>query len=346
MNKILPYTLFLILFLLSINSFAQESACAFKLEEAEALYETGILDSIPSMLRLCIDDGFDNEELARAYKLLILTYLFEDNEEMAELTMNKFLRKFPKYELKVTDPVEFTYLYKSYQTIPVYSIGVIGGVNYTYVRIIEPYPISIVENEDYSGEYSVSGTNIQFGLQFKRYLTEEIEINLDAMYCKKSFKYEIEQLYSKTEYTENLSLLSFPLTGTYDFNFSVLTPYLRAGINVDYMFGAKADFLKMNTGKFPGEDLKETDIDILNDRNEINISAVVGGGLKYNIKKGYVMLDLRYQFGFMNNVNDDNRYINDLKWGSFGYVDDDFALNNFFVSVGYVYPFYQTKLNK
>ncbi len=338
MNQILRYTSILILFLLSIPSLAQESSCAFKLEEAEAMYETGILDSIPSILRSCINnDGFDNEELARAYKLLILTYQFEDYQEMAELTMLKFLKDFPGYEIKSTDPVEFTYLYKSYQTIPIYSIGLIVGGNYSFVRIIEPY--SIGDTENYSGEYS-SGIKFQGGIQIKRYINENIEINLDAIYTLKEFYYEITQNNILTTYDEFQSILSFPITGTYDFKLGTWSPYLRAGFNLDYMIKATAYF------NFNNREDEEKDVDILGERNKLNFSAVIGGGMKYNLKRGYFMLDLRYNIGFMNNVNPDTRYIQDYKWSRFGYIDDDFALNNLFISGGFVYPFYRTKQNK
>ena len=343
MNQILRYTSILILFLLSIPSLAQESSCAFKLEEAEAMYETGILDSIPSILRSCINnDGFDNEELARAYKLLILTYQFEDYQEMAELTMLKFLKDFPGYEIKSTDPVEFTYLYKSYQTIPIYSIGLIVGGNYSFVRIIEPY--SIGDTENYSGEYS-SGIKFQGGIQIKRYINENIEINLDAIYTLKEFYYEITQNNLLTQCDEFQSMFSFPLTGTYDFKLGVWSPYVRVGVNVDYLTKTTAYFKLIDSQTNTILD-EEKDIDIINERNRYNISAVLGGGVKYNLKRGYFMLDLRYHLGFMNNANPDTRYSQDYKWARFGYVDDDFALNNLFISVGYVYPFYRTKQNK
>ena len=340
MNQFLRYTLILILFFVSASSFAQESECAFKLQEAEDSYETGDLDSIPSLLRDCVNnDGFDDEELASAYRLLIKTYLFDDYQEMAELTMLKFLKKFPEYEIKPTDPVEFTYLYKSYQTVPLYSIGFIFGGNYSFIRIIEPYTVGDTEN--YSGKYS-SALSLQFGLQIKRYINENIEINLDGIYTLKGFHYEIIQSSSTTEYDEKQTILSFPVSGTYDFKLGTWSPYLRAGINVDYMIAATADFTrKINNAVV----VKESDIDILADRSALNISALIGGGIKYNTKKGYVMLDLRYHLGLMNIVNGDNRYIYETK-GSAYYSDDDFALNNLLISIGYVHSFYQTKQNK
>lgn len=345
MNQFLRYTSILILFFASVSSFAQESECAFKLQEAEDYYETGVLDSIPSMLRDCVkNDGFDDEELARAYKLLIKTYLFEDFQEMAELTMLKFLKKFPEYEIRPTDPVEFTYLYKSYQTVPVYSIGFIAGVNYSFVRILEPYTLD--NAGDYEGGYSSSGVTYQFGMQIKRYINENIDINLDVIYTSKIYNNTLDQIDSKITYDETQSMLSFPLSGTYDFLLGKFSPYARLGINLDYMLSASAS-LKRSIESITGvDDVTGSAIDIFGNRKPYNISAIIGGGIKYNVKKGYLMLDLRYHMGFTNNVNGENRYAIQELWSDYNYIDDDFSLNNLFISVGYVHSFYKTKNNK
>ena len=338
MNQTKLFILLSIFILFSTFSKAQQSNCALKLDEAENLYEMGDLDSIPAMLRSCIKDGFEDAELSRAYKLLIRTYLFEDYQEMAELTMMKFLKKFPEYEIKANDPVEFTYLYNSYQTIPLYSIGFIGGINYSFARIITPYSIY---PEKYSPEYSVSeALSYQVGAQLKRYINENIELNLDVILTIKGFHYELKQYDFLTEYDEKQTILSFPVSGVYDFKLGTLSPFVRLGANIDYMLSAKADFhIKSSLGKD-----KEIGYNISDDRNPLNISVLIGGGVKYNIKSGYFMLDLRYHMGFMNNTNGDNRH-NNLK-EKFGYIDDDFALSNFFISVGYVRSFYRTKQNK
>ena len=292
------------------------------------------------MLRACVIEGFDDDELVRAYKLLILTYLFEDYQEMAEFTMLKFLKKFPEYELKAIDQVEFKYLYNSYQTVPVYSIGVIAGVNYSFVRIIQPYSTS--SESEYSGEYSVSGVGYQFGFQFKRYINEKIDINLDLIYVNKQYDYSISQYgYNLIEYKETQSILSFPLSGTYDFKYKIFYPYLRIGASLDYMIGASIAPNRSFIDVIDKEPI--TGSDILKNRNELNISALIGAGVKYKIKNGYVMLDLRYNFGLTNNVNGENRYKNGEETFGYQYVDDDFSINNFYMSLGYVYSFYKTK---
>lgn len=340
MNRIKRHIV-LVLILLTGGLYAQQSDCAIKLDEAENLYEMGELDSIPSLLRECVREGFDNEELSRAYKLLIRTYLFEDFQEMAELTMLKFLKKFPEYEIKANDPVEFKYLYNSYKTIPVFSIGVIGGINYSFVRIIEPYSLS--NTEDYSGEYSVSTMGYHVGLQLKKYITDEIEINVDGIYSSSKFDYSLNQLESNIEYSETQVNLSFPISGTYDFKLMNFRPFVRLGVSIDYMISSNASLNRsfVNNSSDP---LTGPDIDMLENRNTLNFSLLAGGGIKYDLKKnGYLMFDLRYYFGLTNNVNADNRYSNDELIWYYNYIDDNFSVNRLLISVGFVYPIYKTK---
>ncbi|OFY08294.1 MAG: hypothetical protein A2W99_03735 [Bacteroidetes bacterium GWF2_33_16] len=325
------------------NSQAQEN-CAFKLEEAQNQYDLGVLDSIPSMLNPCVNKGFSGDELARAYKLLILTYLFEDNQEMAKNTMNKFLKKFPEYEIKANDPVEFTYLFKSFQTVPLYSIGILVGGNYSYIRLMEPY--GVYNTENYNGEYSVMGLGFQGGLQIKRYINEKFEINLDILY--KAYKYEYSNTlynFSTVIFQENQTGIDIPLTGTYDFAFSFLglSPYLRAGASLGYMMSSSAK-LKLDNAVFTGlEDNSSPDIDITKNRNTYNLSGIVGGGLKFKIKNGgYIMADFRYYLGILNSVNSNERYSDYNNTFKYWYIDNDFTMNNFSFSIGYVWSFYKT----
>lgn len=345
MNQLKIYIISVLLTILSLYASAQDSNCAIKLDEAENLYEMGKLDSIPSMLRACINQGFSNEELSRAYKLLIRTYLFEDYQEMAELTMLKFLKRFPEYEIKANDPIEFTYLYKSYKTIPIFSVGVLFGLNYSFVRVIEPYSLS--SGEEYQGEYSVSAMGFHVGIQLKRYITDEIEINVDGLYSNNRFDYQVTQLDSKLDYSETQSHFSFPISGTYDFKFKKVRPFVRAGFSIDYMQTASASIERSFIGDNAADALTGPDIDIIDDRNHLNFSLLAGAGIKYDLKKnGYLMFDVRYYFGLTNNVNGNNRYVNDQKVWYYNYVDDDFSLNKIAFSFGYVFPFYKTKNTK
>ena len=102
---------------------SQESDCLKTLKDAKDHYEQGLIDEIPNMLAGCMESGFTRAQKIEAYKLIILAYLFDDDQYEAEKTMDEFLRKFPEYEVMPSDPVEFVYLLESYKTASVYSIN-------------------------------------------------------------------------------------------------------------------------------------------------------------------------------------------------------------------------------
>ena len=120
--------------------YAQDD-CATKIQEAQKYYDQGMIDEIPKMLAPCMADGFTRTQKIEAYKLIILSYLFDDNQFEAEKTMLEFLKKYPEYEIMPNDPVEFVYLFESYRTTSVFSFGITAGFNFTDPRIIEPFHV-------------------------------------------------------------------------------------------------------------------------------------------------------------------------------------------------------------
>ena len=118
--------------------YSQED-CSTKIQEAQRYYDQGMIDEIPSMLAPCMADGFNRTQKIEAYKLIIMSYLFDENQFEAEKTMLEFLKKYPEYEIMPNDPVEFVYLFESYRTASVFSFGLSGGLNFTDPRIIEPF---------------------------------------------------------------------------------------------------------------------------------------------------------------------------------------------------------------
>ena len=53
--------------------------CGTKIQDAQKLYEQGLIEEIPQMLAPCMQDGFTNVQVIEVYKLIILFYLFDDN---------------------------------------------------------------------------------------------------------------------------------------------------------------------------------------------------------------------------------------------------------------------------
>src|SRR5512145_2687059 len=139
-SALIILTSLVLVFQLFINaSVYGQDDCATKIQEAQKYYEQGMIDETPQMLAPCMVDGFTRIQKVEAYKLIILSYLFDDDQFEAERTMLEFLKKFPEYEIMPNDPVEFVFLFESFRTTSVFSFGLSVGINVADPRIIEPY---------------------------------------------------------------------------------------------------------------------------------------------------------------------------------------------------------------
>ena len=78
---------FILLFVIGSQYAFSQTDCSVKLDSAQNLFENGIIEEIPQVLNPCIEEGFTREQKISAYKLIILTYLFDDNQQGAESTM-------------------------------------------------------------------------------------------------------------------------------------------------------------------------------------------------------------------------------------------------------------------
>jgi hypothetical protein len=77
----------------------QEGTCAEKLKTAQLLFEKGQVELVPEYLSGCLKSDFSREESLTAYKLLIQTYLFMENQQKADSVMLAFLGKNPENRL-------------------------------------------------------------------------------------------------------------------------------------------------------------------------------------------------------------------------------------------------------
>jgi hypothetical protein len=331
---------FFSLFMAFQVSFAQEEECAFTLEKAEKLFEEGIIKEIPALLSPCLEKGFSKEEKLQAYKLIVLAYLFDDNKMEAEKTMRNFLKKYPEYKVLPTDPVEFVYLFESYNVFPIFTIGVFGGLNYAYVNVKEQYGTHNLNNN--SLEYYPSGPGLLGGIRITRYITDEIDLNLELTI--EQLKYgSVDSIYSFYELNvdEWQTRFSIPISGTYTFqNVKYVQPYVRLGLAPSFLLSANANAV----GKYRDgsqENITGPDFSTKEQRNAFGLWGLIGGGVKYKIPRGYLILDARYNIGFSKiNSNPGVDPESFLTWDYF-YSDNDLKLYQLYFSIGYSYTLYK-----
>jgi len=327
-------------------SFSQQQDCVFKLQEAEKLYSQGLIEEIPQLLNPCIESGLSQEDRLQATKLVILSYLFNDEQTDAENAMLSFLQRYPEYEISPTDPTEFVYLFESFSNIALYSFGFSAGINFTNISLREQY--GTYNYSQSRQEYKTSGFGYQAGININRYIADNLEFVFELKYKQNKFeslKYtpDLDDIESnQITFSETQTRIEMPLSVTYDFEYGKLKPFLRAGGSIGYLVNVNSKITREYIGLSNNIDVKSPDLNISDYRNQLNFWGIVGGGIKYRIPRGYVMLDVRYNIGLLNQTNINNRIIKDSEqiW-KYHHMDDNFLLNNGSVSVGYVYLLYK-----
>ena len=340
--------LFLAMVILGISTYAQEQEeCSFTLEKAQKLFTEGKIRDIPTILSSCLEEGFTREERLSAYKLIILSYIADDNKDEAQRQMLTFLKRYPEYKLLPTDPMEFQYLYETFNTLPVWTIGLVGGLNYSSILLKQAY--STGNYDPGNIEYNRSGAGFSGGLRINRYITKEIDLNVELFMERNKFE-SGNPLY--TDYTvyfdETDTRLLIPVSLTYTFTkVPYVQPYFRIGVAPGRMINsfatAQGIYSNVNQPDKNGQDLTLTP-----DRTTFGFWGLAGAGLKYKIPRGFIILDCRYNKGFVNNVGETSRVSNqnpELLW-KYNYIDNDFIVNNLQITLGYSFIFYKPEKKK
>ena len=335
--RYLKYIILILPALLVLESFAQQEDCAFKLREAQRLYDAGRIENVPEMLKGCIERGFTQEERLSAFKLIILCQIYNDDMDKVHEEMLSFLKRYPEYELSTTDPDEFRFVFEQYRTRPMLDLGVIAGVNRSYGMISQafsPFNLNKVKPK-----YTPDGFALQAGALINFYAGSKIQISLEPMYAQANFQLEYEKEPIEgiiLDHHEKQSYFYFPVSGTYMFLTGNFSPYVRLGFQVGLLFDNKTS---TTGGIFTGPDE-----DNLENRNQLNYWALGGAGFKYMLNKSYFFVDLRYNVGLNQYlISSDNRFTQENHNWVYMYQDSDFRMNSFMISVGYARSFYNPK---
>ncbi|HLZ17858.1 MAG TPA: hypothetical protein VKQ08_12490, partial [Cyclobacteriaceae bacterium] len=154
--------------LIGINVAVAQTGGAQTMRLAQSIYEQGRLHELPSLLKDSAVMRFSQEDQVRAYKLLTLAHIYLEEPEEADKSMLKLLNTDHFFEPNdQVDPAEFTGLYKTFRTKPLFNIGVKFGANSTIPLINKVYYVS--DGSAGAGKYSTP-TSIQFGLVFEKSL--------------------------------------------------------------------------------------------------------------------------------------------------------------------------------
>lgn len=328
----------ILLVVLGTTKLIAQEECIVKLNEAEKLYEEGKIEKIPELLNNCIENGFNKENKTQALRLLTLVYLFEDNQVKADKEMLKLLKFNPEFKVnQAIDPVEFTRLYDSYITAPIFSIGITGGVNFSSPQLIET--IGLYEFSKTNPRYYNAGVGINAGIKAAYHVNKIIDVSLEPGIGYYSFtvKENVSDI-KVSQMNESLITMDFPVYGSYVFyKMNQFQFWGEAGfIYSMYLSGNMSGTLTYTNNLFP--DYEGTSFSTASLRKKSILTSSLGVGTKIKLNRSNLQIGIRYKFGLNNIVENKDFY--DYYPSDYEFHDNMFTNNSLSINVSYNYEFY------
>ncbi len=324
-------------------TFAQRPSCSESLEQARQNFDAGHLYSIPSILKPCLDNGFNRTQKIESYLLLTRTYLLIDDPISAEDSYLKLLKLDPEYKLDPErDPVDVVYLNEKFKTTPIFVFYAKVGANSSNASVIGNFG---VDNTSSTNEKYRSGIGFNVGAGSELNFSDHFSIGLEINFISKKYEYT-NVLFGGDQqiFIEKQSLIDIPLFLKYRISFDKLYPFVYTGLSFQYLISASADATLQDrsiTGQEfsvtgPKESLTEL-------RTTLNRFGVFGIGFNYRIGYDYLFFDARYYLGLTNMVDEKRQYSSSSLLYKYAYVDDFKKMNSIAISVGYVHPIYKPR---
>jgi len=342
---------FLILFI-GGRTYAQISSCAQTLRLAQSTYEQGRLHELPTLLDACLKNvggsGFTKNERVRAYSLLALAYIYLEEPEKADEAMLNLLRTDPYFRPNPdVDPAEFIGLFNTFRTRPVYRLGVKFSLNASQPNVSSYNPIS-----DGTAKYMYK-IGFGGGVVAEVPITDRLTANGELFYLSKSFSHSSSSVlndtlsYSTSTGVEKESYVALPLSVQYQLKKkeSKFNPYVLGGVATEYMIAATVD---ADQKRKINQSIEVKTESILTQRQKLNVSVLLGAGIKTRIAGGYLIAEVRYAYGITKVNSPSTLFANQVLLNDYKLADGIFRMNSAYFNIGYVQNFFnpKKKLNK
>lgn len=325
-------TVILVLTLL-LSSQSRAQNCLESLLNAQKHLDEGNTEKCLQLVQNCISENGKESNKWQAYRLKSIAHLLQQQRDSAIQAAEMMLSIHPTYiPTNRNDPQEFIKLLQDIVVIPKFSLGlaISTGANISRVNVLQPYLLA-----DYKKHYkNING--IEFGTEIGMSLNPNMVVQLGVLASVKKFGIEYAFSNWEVDITEKQTYLDFPLNLKYIFNPTrKLRPYLLGGVFGGYMMYDQASFHSTYLPENKQYSLNK--LDMMDKRNRFNYGGNLGGGVLYKLNKGHFCFQASY-FKSLANVNKaESRFSSDEQMFTYFYLDDDFRVDNFSLSVGGVY---------
>lgn len=355
MRTRLTFVLLIAATLVGVRSFAQgDTPCLTTLSNAESEFAAGRFYGIPAMLDECLKGNkFSNEEKVRVHMLLAQVYLLTDNPAAADNSYLQLLNANPEFIPTDLDPIDVVYLSKKFTTTPIFTPHFKAGGNLSSQSVIYRQNTVSTPDSTQTKNIALPGWTIGGGVEWN--ITDNLGIGVEGLVSQKRFRTQISNMFDRDdEHTEERQLwLDVPLYVRYGWSTGRIRPFAYAGGSINLLFADKIDENYNDHTGAAGSEVTPVDAPprgILYKRNLFNYSLVFGGGAKFKIGKNFIVAEVRYMPGLSNVVNQKyNNYASkdrtelDPSLTQFASMGNQFRVNSFSVTVGYLAPIYNPR---
>ena len=330
---------FLLIILLS--GFLQvhsQNTCTDQLRAAQTKFDEGSLDEIPQLIEACMKEGFTDEEKTNAYKLLIQTYLFNEQPEKADEVMLQFLREFPSYALAVNDPKEFVNLYGTYRTKPIMKFQITGGMSLGMPAVTENF--SLGNTETAKTKYTPM-PGLMTEINYINTINRIFDYSIGGSFSWLRYGYTSTPLeFTEVTGTYSNMYVGMPLTVRYNYKFGKGGLAIRAGIEPVYLLSSKVELTRKDITR--PDPITGTE-DFTSYHNKIDIRPVVSMGLNFKIRKLEFLVTAGMKFGSINVVNKEKIEDNEVVQQKYSFIEDRMILHQSYISISYMFSIYKPK---
>lgn len=314
-----------------------QTSCAQTLRLAQSIYEQGRLHELENTLAECLKgNNFTTQEKVAAYKLLTLAYIYLEEPENADKTMLQILTIQKEFQVNPeADPAEFVALYKTFRTNPIYRMG--GKAAFV---ASQPNVVSSNKANDGINEYS-NGFGYSVSLNAEIPIFNKWNLNPEIQFGQRSHNSNNDYGTRTTTGTETQQWIGLPVVAQYEFWTKPqkgLVAYASGGATIEYLISA-SKLLETQIENY--QPVKESDVDVIDQRKSINSAIHLGVGFKKKISSGYLVSELRYHYGLLQLTPSSQTYTNSAQVFNYHDVDALYKMNSLSISVAYVVNIYK-----
>lgn len=334
----------ILLLLTSLDVSAQNIKCSDLHDSITSFYEKGWYKKTINLInsentKKC---PITKKNHNKFQKILISSYIEDDELELAEEKLIEFVKKNPYYSINDDDPEPFKLEVNYYKTHPLLSTYLKIGINRPQFLIQKKY--MILDSAYYEEKHTYENNYIPtIGLGVEFHPLKKISVGLGVLYRQQTFNRKIPVYNSYIfNYEETSRYINIPVNILFTtFSFPKFSQQVYLGIEfqniINSYYSYNYDIID-NTIQFTEQlvNRKQTNVDINKSaRTKQKYGYVVGLRHNFKIKNNSAFIEFKYIKEFSNYMNPESHFETPQLYLMNYYTNDDFTINTYEIIIGF-----------